>query len=262
MDDIATVDLGHNRPPPDLLTGEVLHERLEDDHAALVKRRDDLLAAAERVPDITDDDLARRASDFIKQVMAAVKALEGARVSEKEPYLAGSRTVDGFFKSLSDPLDLIKRGIEKKLTLYLREKAEQERRERMERERLAREEEAQRRREAEEAERKLADERSLHEAVEAQKRHEQAAADRVKAEQEAGAKAAEMSRVRGEYGAVSSLRTTWTFSDLDRGTLDLEALRPHLPLDGLERAVRAFVKAGGRDLAGVHIFETTDAVVR
>jgi hypothetical protein len=254
--------LGHNLPPPDLLIGETLREKLAEDHAKLIYRRDELLAAAVRIPDVTDEDIARRVSDFIKQVTAAAKAAEGARVSEKEPYLAGTRTVDGFFKAISDPLDLVKRGIEKKLTLYLREKAEQERRERMERERLAREEEERRRREAAEAERKLADERTLNEAIEAQARAEQAAAEAIKAEKEATAKAAEMSRIRGEYGAVSSLRTTWTFSDLSRAELDLEALRAHIPLDGLERAVRSFIKAGGRQLKGCNIFETTDAVVR
>lgn len=261
MNELA-VDRLHNRPPPDLLTGEVLRERLTDYHGALIDRRDQLLAAAARIPDVTDDDLARRVSDFIKQIMAASKAAEGARIAEKEPYLAGTRTVDGFFKAISDPLDLVKRGVEKKLTLYLREKAEQERRERIERERLAREEEDRRRREAAEAERRLADERSLQTAIEAQKRAEQAAADTVQAEKESAAKAADMSRIRGEYGAVSSLRTTWTFSDLSRSELDLDALRSHLPMDGLERAVRSFIKAGGRELRGVEIFETTDAVVR
>lgn len=253
--------MGDNRGPP-LLSPEELQAILAEDNAQLLSRRDELLAAASRIPDVTDDDLARRVTDFIRQVTAAVKAADGARIASKEPFLAGGRAVDGFYRQIADPLDLIKRAVEKKLTAYLREKAELERRERQERERLAREEEDRRRREAAEAERKLADERSLQEAVDAQKRHEQASADRARAEQEAAAKAAEMSRVRGEYGAVSSLRTTWTFSDLDRAELDLNALRYHLPEDGLERAVRSFIKAGGRKLDGVTIHETENAVVR
>jgi hypothetical protein len=254
--------IGDNRPPPDLLTGETLREKLSEDHAKLIRRRDDLLAAAERIPDIEDDDIARRVSDFIKQVMVAAKASEGARIAAKEPYLDGGRTIDGFFKAISDPLDLVKRGIEKRLTLYLREVADRERREREERERLAREEETRRRREAEEAERKLRDERSLKAAIEARARADQAEADRIRAEKDAQAKAADLSRTRGEFGAVSSLRTSWVFADMDRATIDLEALRSHLPMDGIERAIRSFVKAGGRSLKGCHIFETTDAVVR
>ncbi len=71
-----------------------------------------------------------------------------------------------------------------------------------------------------------------------------------------------MSRTRGEYGSMSSLRTSWVFDEIDRATLDLEALRPYLPTDGLDKAVRAFIKAGGRELKGTNIFETTAAVVR
>jgi hypothetical protein len=102
----------------------------------------------------------------------------------------------------------------------------------------------------------------LADAVEAHRRASEAVADAHKAEQLAAAKAADMSRTRGDYGSVSSLRTYWTFSDLDRDELDLETLRPHLATTALESAVRSFIKAGGRDLAGVEIYETTDVVVR
>jgi hypothetical protein len=257
-----TPRIGDNLPPRDLLTGDALRDRLLDLNAALLRRRDELLMAGERVPNIDSDELAAKVSDFIKQVMAASKAAEGARIAEKEPYLQGGRETDGFFRQISDPLEKLKRYTEQKLTIYLRGKAERERREREERERLAREEETHRRREAEEAERILRDEKSLKEAIDADKRAKEAEADRITAEKAAQAKAADLSRTRGEYGAVSSLRTLWTFSDLDRATIDLEALRFHLPMDGIERGVRALIKAGGRELRGVKIFETTDAVVR
>lgn len=260
MDDAAFT--GSNHPPRDLLIGESLREKLTDEHAAMLKRRDDLLQAAERVPDITDDDTAAKVSDFIKQLMALDKAANGARVSAKEPYLEGGRGVDGFFKAISDPVSTAKMKVERKLTTYLREKADRERREREEQARLAREEEDRKRLEAEEAAKKVQDEQSLATAIEAEKQVQVAVADVTKAEKEATAKPAEMSRVRGEYGAVSSLRTTWTFRDIDRAAIDLEALRHHIPTDGLERAVRSFIRAGGRSLPGAVIFETTDAVVR
>lgn len=257
-----TPRMGDNLPPRDLLTGDALRDRLLDLSAALLRRRDQLLEAGENIPDIDSDELAAKLSDFIKQVMAASKAAEGARIAEKEPYLEGGRGVDGFFRQITDPLEKLKRYTEQKLTIYLRGKADRERREREERERLAREEETRRRREAEEAERILRDEKSLKAAIDADKRAKEAEADRITAEKAAQAKAADLSRTRGEYGAVSSLRTLWTFSDLDREMIDLYTLRFYIPMDGLERAVRAFIKAGGRDLRGVKIFETTDAVVR
>ena len=52
------------------------------------------------------------------------------------------------------------------------------------------------------------------------------------------------------------------FDEIDRASLDLEALRVHIPADGLETAVRSFLKAGGRELRGTRIFETTVATVR
>lgn len=252
----------HNNPPPDLLTGDALRQSLLDRFSDLLKRRDDLLAAASRVPEIADEDVARRVSDFIKQVTAASKAADTARIGAKEPYLEGGRGIDGFFKAISDPLANVKKSVEANLTAYLREKEAEERRKRMEAERLAREAAETAIREAEEAEKALRDQQSLDAAVQAGKAADAARADAVKAMQAAAAKPAELSRVRGDFGAVSSLRTEWTFDHLNRADLDLETLRQHLPTDALEKAVRAFIRSGGRHLRGVEIFETTTAVVR
>lgn len=255
-------DLGHNAPPPDLLVGEALREKLQDESQDLLRRRDELLAAAARMPAIDDNDIAAKVTDFIKQLAALVKASEAKRTDAKEPYLEGGRTVDGFFKAISDPVSKTKTDIERKLTLWHREVAEAERRARMEQERIAREAAEKARLEAEEKARQLADEKALDAAIAAEQKAETAQADLVKAEAAADVKAAELSRTRGEYGAVSSLRTSWVFDDIDRQALDLEALRPYLPLEGLEKAVRAFIKAGGRELRGTRIYETTTAVVR
>jgi len=155
-----------------------------------------------------------------------------------------------------------KRRVESALTNYLRRK-EQEERQRREAEALrARQEEERQRREAEEAAAKIRDEKSLADAIAAEQAAKVTTADAEKAERAAIAKPAELSRTRGEYGAVSSLRTEWTFADMDRAALDLEALRHHLPTDGIERAIRSFVRAGGRELRGVRIYEQTSAVVR
>lgn len=102
----------------------------------------------------------------------------------------------------------------------------------------------------------------MDEAIAAEERRKKAQADAEKAKKEAEAKAAELSRQRGDMGSVSSLRTFWDFADLDRNALDLEALRQHLPADALEKALRSFIKAGGRELRGARIFQNTQAAVR
>ena len=262
MTDALAELLRHNNPPPDLLVGNALHETLHDTNGDLLRRRDELLSAAARVPAIDNDDIAGKVTDFIKQMTALAKAAEAKRTDAKEPYLEGGRNIDGFFKAITDPVTKAKQGVERRLTDYLRDKELRARREREEQKRLAREAADRARAEAEEKAKALASERDLTAAIEAEKAAETATADLVNAEQAADVKPAELSRTRGEYGSVSSLRTQWVFDEIDRATIDLETLRPYLPTDALDKAVRAFIKAGGRELQGTHIYETTAAVVR
>lgn len=69
-------------------------------------------------------------------------------------------------------------------------------------------------------------------------------------------------RIRGEEGSVLTTRHVWLGQMKDRATLDLEALRQHIPEAALHTAVQSFVDAGGRQLRGSHIFEDTQVQVR
>lgn len=248
-----------NNPPAD---ADPLRERLAADHEPILSRADELLAAFQRVPAEIDADTAGKASDYVKMVAASIKDLDRIRVSEKEPYLAGGRTVDGFFKAPVDKLEKVKREVEARLQKHLRAVAEAERRRREEAERLAREEADRKRREAEAAAAEIATAKQLDDAVAKEEAARQADADAARAAQQADAKPADLARTRSDYGSLATLRTSWAFKDLDRATLDLDALRQHLPADGLEKAVRSFIKAGGRQLRGCTIFEAETAVVR
>ena len=258
---IATTAHGKNSPPDDT---EILRERLADVAAPLVARRDELLKSFESAPlKVADEENSGKVADLIRAIMACRKASEGMRIAEKEPHLAAQRAVDAFFKkSLTDRLDDIKAKLEVRLTEYQREKAEQERRAREIEAKRQREEAERAAKEAADKAAALANEADLDAAIEAEVEAEQAKADAVVAAKAAEASAADLSRSRGDMGAVASLRTFWDFEALDRATLDLEALRQHLPHSGLETAVRAFIKAGGRTLKGVRIFENTQTVVR
>lgn len=257
-DTLATT--GHNAPPADAAP---VRDRLVDDYGQMLARKDELLAAIDRVPATVDDEpTAGKVTDFIKQIAAAIKNANAARVSEKEPYLDGGRQVDGFFKNLTDPLEKGKKAVEARLTEYQRRKAQEERRKREEAERIAREEAEAKAREAAERAAALATDDDLDAAIAAEDAASQAAADAHAAEKAADAKPAELSRSRGEYGGVASLRTFWDFKDLDRASLDLEPLRTHIPAAALDQAVRSYIKAGGRELRGVVIFENATTVVR
>jgi hypothetical protein len=259
MTDAAVAQIGDNLPPAD---ADPLRERLQADHAPLCDRAADLLAAAERAPETVDDDNAGDVGDFIKQIAGHMKTLDVARVAEKEPYLAGGRNVDGFFKPMVDKLKQAKTMVEARLNKHLRAKAEEERRRREEEARRQAEEEARRRAEAERLEREARDAKTLEEAIAAEEAAKQAEADRLKAQKEAAAKPADMSRTRGDYGSVASLRTFWDFEVEDIHKVPLEQIRAHLPIAAVEQAIRSYVKAGGRELGGVRIFENTATVVR
>ncbi len=251
---------GDNQAPSD---ANPIRERLTETHAGMLSRRDELLAASNRVPTtVEDENTARKVGDFIKQLQAAVKNADATRVAEKEPYLDGGRQTDGFFKAITEPLAKAKKDIEGRLGIFLRKKADAERRAREEAERKAREEAERAARAAAEAEAAMTDDAAVEEAVVAEQRAKDAADVAAKAQVEAEAKAADLSRTRGDYGSVASLRTFWDFKDLDRNKLALEPLRSHLSVDALEKAVRSYVKAGERKLAGVTIFENTSTTVR
>ena len=49
---------------------------------------------------------------------------------------------------------------------------------------------------------------------------------------------------------------------MNRAEIDLESLRTHLSQDAIEKAIRSFIKSGGRELKGVTIFENQKTVVR
>lgn len=234
-----------------------LRENLAEKHAALAARRDQLLEAEGRVPEIGDDDQAGKVGDLVRLITAAVQAAELARKTEKEPHMAAARTVDGFFGAISEPLADLKTRVSRRLTAYLTAKAE--------RERQAREAEAKRLRE--EAEKQAAAAAQVEAAAPAAAAivMEQALATEVQAAQAsraAAAKPAELSRTRGEVGSVASLKGRWVGDVTDRAALDLEALRHYLPVAALQTALNGFIKAGGRDLRGAVIRLEQTASVR
>lgn len=270
MDDINTVGdlvdalpqrgIGGNNPPDDIT---ILRERLAEEAAALTARRDELLGSVGRAPGVvSDEDTCGKMADLTKLITACHKQAETLRVGRKEPFLAAGRAVDGFYKGITEPLEKARREIESRITPYQRAKAEEERRRRDEEARRAEAEALRQRQEAEAAASALTTQADLDTAISAEDAARQAAADAVKATRAAEAKPAELSRSRGEMGAVASLRTEWVGEIGERAALDLDALRPHIPLDALEKAVRAYVRAGGRQLRGASIYERSITQVR
>jgi hypothetical protein len=68
------------------------------------------------------------------------------------------------------------------------------------------------------------------------------------------------SRNRKSGDAEPVVKPTWTFKDLDKTELNLEALRYHISREALEEAVRNYIRYGGRALKGVDIFPEGELV--
>ena len=142
-----------------------------------------------------------------------------------------------------------------RLTAYQRKVAEEERRRRQEEERRQREEAERARRDAEARAAAAQTEEDLEAAVQAEADADEAQAQAERAERATEAGAADLSRQHSASGTVASLRTSWKCTEWRRRDLDLNALREHFADADIEKAIRGFIRAGGRNLSGAQIEE-------
>ncbi|WP_426956948.1 hypothetical protein [Muricoccus radiodurans] len=91
--------------------------RLAEANAALVARRDAILAALERVPDpLPDADAAARAFRFAGQIKAAIAETRSTKTADCGPLRAAQKAADGFFEEVSRPLQRALARVEALLT--------------------------------------------------------------------------------------------------------------------------------------------------
>jgi len=255
-----------NQPDP----GPDVIARLAVDYAHLQEAVDAYDAEAAELPtEVLDDSERHRFAEMISRMQKTAKHIESVRTAEKAPYLASERAVDGFFFAIARKLNEVTDDLNNCLTAYLNRLREQER---------ARQEAeaAEARRRAKEAEEEAAkaraaardedDARRRRQANEEASRKTQEAdrhtASAMAASQLAEQKPAAVVRGRSESGKLSTLRTTWVGEIIDIDELDMDRLRPFFTRSQLEQAVRAYVKAGHRELKGASIVEMTSAQVR
>lgn len=240
----------HNNPP--------LAERLPLEFELLIEKVADTLTEARGLPvEITSDAENSALGEIVKKLRAVATEVEASRKAENEPHLEAQRTINAFFAGLADRIQKGKSILEARGKKYLDGKAEKERIAREEAAKIAREEEERLRREAE-----IASEagREVHAAIKTDQAD--AAARRVELATDAAAgSAADLARTRTASG-VSTLKTGWKFEVENLKAIPLASLRPYLSQAEIERAIGKFVKAGGRELKGVRIFEETKAQYR
>lgn len=237
------MNIGHNSG---ILSLEGIQAQLGEEFSSLVERTADLEAAAKRIPaKVEDDTVSGMVADQVKQFRDHIKDLKDAHEETKKPYLRGGKVVDDFFNPTIKALTTIKDAVLSKNTVYLTEKDRLVR--------IAAEAEAKAAREAAEA--VLANattDAEINTAIALEERAEVAEAKTV-------APANELTRLHGAHGTATSLRSFgWKHRNVDRTKIDLEALRPYLPAEAIDQAIRAYIRANGNNPApvkGVEFFE-------
>lgn len=264
MNAVAQQTIATNFPPISASAADLLVDlapRLEAETYVIANRRDVLLAAVARVPEITDDTISGKVADFVRQMTEHVKAATDWKDMAKKPVLALDRAIMDRHKALADPIVEAKAALQKKQTAYLVQKEARELAARQEAERIAREAAAEAERKAQEAAAVAQTDADLEAAIAAEDAALKAQAEADAAEAATQAKPVEMTRVTGALGSTTGLVKPWVFrpESINMQTIDLEALRPYLAPDDLHKALRAAIKAGRHSIKGVIIEQTAKA---
>ena len=246
--------LGHNvSPAMELPAPEALYEAWSREHAALLGRRDQLLAAMERFEGahgagIADEGTAARAADFVLLLEREAGNVEAARKRIKAPLLAVGRALDRLLKKeTSDRLAAAAAKVKAMLGEYQARKIAAERA-RLEQQAMAA--------------RQAADAAAASAAGSGDpaSREQAISLDRVaqRAELAATEGIMALARTRGASGTVAELREEWTYEVVDIALVP----RQWLTID--DRKVRAAIRGPGglRGIDGLRIYAVPTASVR
>lgn len=259
--------IGHNTPPSDADLVKLRLAEASKDIAEQFKRIEGF-----EVPDVIEDDkLAGTITAIIKDTVGLKKDVADVHKKVKAPYLESGKACDAWKNENEARIDLLRKNLEKPLTVFLNAKAERER------QRLFEEQERQRK----EAEAKAAEALAIRDALMAEagdsdngglaETAQQLMTEAIHAEQSAdmilahavNAKPADLAKTRSAFGGASaSASEVWVVQSVDRITLDLDALRHYFSEDALQKAADAFVRKGGRTLRGAAIVPETKLNVR
>jgi hypothetical protein len=194
--------------PPKPLSRDEINEYLAYACSALIERRDELVAAlremAATYETIDDDDTLGVVAENMRMANTLRRSADDTRKQQKDPFLSGGRTVDLWFSTFGQPLSDVCEPIQRAMDAYGKRKLAAQRAA-AEAERARAQAEADR--QAERAAQRMTSEALNAAALAAQE------ADR--AEIKANARPAELTRTRGDYGAVASVRSTWSWEITD-----------------------------------------------
>lgn len=228
-DEPAAPGPGHNEPPEPILapvvreaslglTVEEWHEWLDEVFAGATRDRDSFLAmfgrfeagyplrrgpTADADPvglEKWNDEIAGRAADLRRRLATVVQQADRLHTAEKAPVLTAARAIDGYKNRFVEKVEVAIQVISARQTIYLQHKERIARR--------AKEEEAAA---AARASKEAALEAARTFNPDALEQAAQLATRAAETQREATASPADLTRVKGQYGAVASLRRRWVF---------------------------------------------------
>lgn len=259
-----------NNSRPALVTTDLLTK----DHKAAVDAIDGFEKQAAELPNVIEDDEdVGLVVALVKKLNASSKRLEELREADKGPFLDAVRVIDGFFGTkpsgravpaegtLQRRVYDLRTTLEERVTRYQVKKAAAERAAREAEERRLREEAQRKQQEAIAAAQAASAGQNTPDVAEKMAQATEAAKAADNAALATQAKPAEMAKTTTEDG-TAALREEWTHKVENFAQIDLEKLRPHFGPADIDKAIRAFVKAGGRELAGVKIYAVPKTTIR
>lgn len=248
-----TVDKTDNLPPPLVTLDQLKRDfpHLETELAALEAR--------EYPPVLEDEDDLAGVTKLINDFNEFWKKVETIREQQQRPLLDGQRTNQAFFKTgIQDRAKARVAILDPIGSAYLKKKADRERQAREAAAKAAQDAAEKAQREAEEARAKVAATQGAMDTINAVRAD--ATADALTAFANKATVAAESRPTATRTaGGSAGLGSEWTFDGLELDKVDLEALRPFIDQDAIEKALRAFIKSGRRDIRGARIFEQDKA---
>ena len=232
--------IGDNRPPLDVEARAAFDDTLNQ-RDGFRQRMTDLIDASDRAV-ATDEETAGRCGELVKQIRAATKVVEDSHATTKAPYLAAGRAVDAAKNELVGPLAAAKAKVEAKQTQFLREQE------------AIRQAEIRRQREAEEARWREEAERTAASRADAD-----AKAETLPESPPAPPVEPERTVIRGDYGAAVSGQRVWLSQVEDYEVAFIAVSNNSKVREAIDTAIKAMVRGGVHDIAGVRIWSDVKA---
>ncbi len=234
-------------------------ETLAREHEALATRAGEILAQFAGLPMVCEsDDLEIEMTDLGVSLNKFLKTVETQRKSDKRVPAESPKLIDSFFEKLLGSLPMRLDSLRSRVNAYKNQKAEAERK-RQEDERRAQMEEQ--RRADEERRAQEAESRACAEAAEPVV---ETATTFVPDTPPPPAPVYVAPMVKTEAGSKSGQRGQWVAKDIDRDTLDLNAMRSLISTSDMEKYANAYARQykDTKPLAGCRIVQEFNTTFR